>query len=154
MYRLAARSTVLFWKFRHRPETEKVNQSFTKNATSRILTRATPQALTNKANGARRMHILAPSSGFFNIKFKKTVSLVFWRRSSPRASIIPILTPILKSNCHDSNSPQGKLMPGMSLIVMVEFVAHEYQHYEDFIKIHCEVSSPSILSLEPYDHMY
>ena len=46
------------------------------------------------------------------------------------------------------NSPQGKLMPGMSLIVMVEFVAHEYQHYEDFIKIHCEVSSPSILYLE------
>lgn len=73
-------------------------------------------ALTNKANGARRMHILAPSSGYFNIKFKKT----------------------------------GKLMPGMSLIVIVEFVAHKYQHYEDFIKIHCEDRHNLVIPLHAY----
>ena len=32
-------------------------------------------------------------------------------------------------------------MPGMSLAITVEFTADDYNIYEDFIKIHCEVLS-------------
>lgn len=34
---------------------------------------------------------------------------------------------------------QGKLTPGMSLGITVEFSTNEYNTFEDFIKIHCEV---------------
>jgi len=73
-------------------------------------------SLTNKANGARRFHVLSPASGFFKIRFKKT----------------------------------GKLTPGMSLGITVEFCTNEFNHYEDFIKIHCEGGNNLVIPLHAY----
>ncbi|XP_063692727.1 cilia- and flagella-associated protein 221-like [Bolinopsis microptera] len=73
-------------------------------------------SLTNKANGARRFHVLSPASGFFKIRFKKT----------------------------------GKLTPGMSLGITVEFCTNEFNYYEDFIKIHCEGGNNLVIPLHAY----
>ncbi|KAL5246574.1 hypothetical protein ACHWQZ_G018703 [Mnemiopsis leidyi] len=73
-------------------------------------------SLTNKANGARRFHVLSPASGFFKIRFKKT----------------------------------GKLTPGMSLTISVEFCTNEFNYYEDFIKIHCEGGNNLVIPLHAY----
>ena len=145
------------------------------------------QSLTNKANGARRFHVLSPSSNFFSLRFKKTVSLINFKicygsehrydsnvgslasycllwvnttsLSQTMLSILFLqctqlytmcsiaLTELAKTyNLHfyclqlpSYHHVQGKLTPGMSLKITVEFSANEHKHYEDFIKIHCEV---------------